>query len=186
MKQVLTTINSIVRSFSSISPRRLFSKYRLVLMLAVIAMFISSCQKEDLHFKKTVPFKAEFIVTLTILKAGTPGVPEQDHVTGVGEGTPIGKATFDAYTQSDIFSPEPQLVTGKGSTIAENGDQIFSTTKGYAIGPDAKGDIKIVLNDVITGGTGKYAGATGGWTTLATANINTPLGTASEEGSITY
>lgn len=52
--------------------------------------------------KKTVPLKAEFIVTVNIFKEATPGIPQQGHVKGTGEGTPFGKA-----------APKPQLITGK-------------------------------------------------------------------------
>lgn len=190
MKQVSKTIDSLVLSsplYCLISLHRTILNYRSMLLFAGIVMLIGGCKKDDQFCKKTVPFKAEFETTLEVIKEGKPGgILEVDHLIGKGEGTPIGKATFDANVESDIYAPEPQLVTGKQTLTAENGDKIFSTVKGYAIGPDANGDIKVINSNIITGGTGKYAGATGSFTANATANIESPTGHALYEGSITY
>ncbi|MEJ7680523.1 MAG: hypothetical protein WKG06_22260 [Segetibacter sp.] len=122
-------------------------------------------------------------MTSEVIKQGPP--IQQQHLTAKGEGTPIGKATFEAYVDFDL-SATPTSVNGKQTITTENGDQIFTTGKGYAIGLDANGDIKVVLNDIITGGTGKYAGATGSFGIVATASVKTPVGSDVEEGSITY
>ena len=181
MKQVLTTFHSFVRSFSSISPRRLFSKYRLVLILAVIAMLVSSCQKEDLfnlfheHHKKTVPFKAKFETV------EEPFSETEDQITGTGSGTPIGKSTFVAFSNFVNFP----LLKGTSTLTAANGDQIFSTFSGSAVGPD-NDTIRVTNNNIITGGTGSFAGATGSFIAHGIANINVPTGTVTFEGTISY
>ena len=51
----------------------------------------------------------------------------------------------------------------------------FILTNGYSLDPD-EGNISINGNITITGGTGKYAGATGTLTFLITGNINSPAG----------
>ena len=190
MKHVLTTIDSFVRSFSSISPRRLFAKYRLVLMLAVIAMIISSCQKENLLsssqkpdllsssqkqdiVKKAVPFKAIFE---TFAENNSP------IITGTGTGTHIGKSTFVATVNGDNFP----LLTGTQTLTAANGDQLFSTISGSVVGPDENGTLLITNNNIITGGTGRFAGATGSFIAHGIANINVPTGTVTFEGTISY
>lgn len=187
MKQVSTTRDSLVTRFpklASISPQRLFLKYRTILLLASIFLFIGGCKKEDHLCKKTVPFKATYFVTSEVTSAGPP--IQKQHLTAIGEGTPIGKATFEADVELDLSAPAPTPVSGKQIITTENGDKIFTTGKGFAIGPDANGDIKVVTNDIITGGTGKYEHATGSYNTLATASIKSNKGTDSSEGSITY
>jgi ABC-type glycerol-3-phosphate transport system permease component len=189
MKQVLTTINSIVRSFSSISSRRLSSKYRLVLILPVIAMIISSCQKENLLssspnqdllssskqdiVKKAVPFKAIFE---TFAENNSP------IITGTGTGTHIGKSTFVATVNGDNFP----LLTGTQTLTAANGDKIISSISGSVVGPDENGTLLITNNNIITGGTGRFAGATGSFIAHGIANINVPTGTVTFEGTISY
>ena len=179
MKQVSTTINTVVRSFSSISPRWPFSKYRLVLMLAVIAMLVSSCNKEDQHCKKTVPFEAVFQVQSVITQQGPPLLIE---ATGTGEGTPIGKSSFVGHAQVDANNN----FTDNGIITTANGDQIFETAKGPGPVVDpTNGNILIISDNIITGGTGKYEGATGNYTTIAHASIKFPNGIDSLKGTIT-
>ena len=189
MKQVLTTIHSLARSFSSISSRRLFSKYRLIVMFTIIAMLVNSCKKEDHHCKKTVPLIATFQTTPKNVQAGTDVLPELDSVYGTGEGTPIGKSTFAALS---VFAPPDfNNLTGKGGVItSENGDQIlFSTIPGPGPVIDfTTGNLVLKYRVLITGGTGRFTGSTGGWKTVVHANIFAPPeipGTDSLEGSIT-
>ena len=180
MKQVSTTINTIVRSFSSISTRRLFSKYRLVLMLAVIAMLIGGCKKEDNDCKKTVPFKAVFQVQSVIIQQGPPLLIEAN---GTGNGTPIGKSSFVGHAQVDANNN----FTDKGIITTANGDQIFETAKGPGPVVDpTNGNILIISDNIITGGTGKYEGATGSYTTIAHASAISPDGIDSLKGTITF
>ncbi len=179
MKQTLTTIHSLVRSFSSISPRRLFSKYRLVLMLAVIAMLVNSCKKEDHHCKKTVPFEAVFQVKSVITQQGPPLLVE---ATGTGDGTPIGNSSFVGHAQVDASNN----FTDNGIITTSNGDQIFETANGPGPVVDpATGNLLIISQNIITGGTGKYEGATGSYTTIAHASVLTPAGVDSLKGTIT-
>src|SRR3954454_360307 len=156
MKQVLTTTESSVQQGTPhqlFSSQRLLSKYSFILLLSVIALFVGGCTKETTPVqqavsstdelsaggsarnvplpKKTVPFLAEYTTTLTVLIPGEPdGTLEHDLITAKGKGTPVGKTTFIAYTQSDIYAPAPQLITGTGSIIAENGDTIFINVRG--------------------------------------------------------
>ncbi len=170
MKHVLTTFGSAVQCFSSISPLRLFSKYRLVLMLAVIAMIISSCEKDDHQCKKTVPFKADFTT-----KAPTPNI-----INGTGTGTVIGRSTFILQENDSNFP----LLTGTATITSENGDEIFTTHTGSVVGPDSTGVLLITENNIITGGTGRFAGSTGSFIAHGIASINVPTGSATFDGNI--
>jgi hypothetical protein len=185
MKQVLTTIHSLARSFSSIIPRRLFSKYRLVLMLAVIAMLVNSCKKEDHQCEKTVPLKGEFVTSVMVIVPASPGVLEQVRITGTGSGTPFGKATLEDNVNVDM-SVSPEIISGTSTITAENGDQIFSTISGYSPAPDASGNFQVFNTHTIIGGSGKFAGATGTFKETAKGNFASPTSTDTLDGTITF
>lgn len=184
MKQVLNTKNLLVLSSSllhSISPRRIFSKYRTVLLLAGIALFISSCHKEDHLCKKTVPFKANFKVIAIITQDGDPQIVD---VTGMGKGTPIGISTF--VGRAEYAGPKFNF-TGYGTITDANGDQIFATgIEGPGPVVDTTtGNIVLTYHSIITGGTGRFANATGSYTTIAHASLYTNAGNDSLDGTIT-
>ncbi|MDQ6763590.1 MAG: hypothetical protein M3015_13300 [Bacteroidota bacterium] len=172
MKQVPNTKSSLVSNshlHHSIYPPRSFSKYCLILLLAGISLFISSCKKEDIC-KKTVPFKAEF----------NTNSPSPNIIIGTGKGTPIGKSTF-ILQENDANFP---LLTGTATITAENGDEIYSTHTGSVVGPDSTGVLLITENNIITGGTGRFAGATGSFIAHGIASINVPTGSATFDGTI--
>ncbi len=188
MKQVSNVIKSFVLSsphHHSISNLRAISKYRFVILLAGFAMLITSCHKEDNHHKKTVPLKGEFVTSVLLIVPPSPGVLEQIRVTGTGSGMPFGKATFESNIKVDITA-SPEITSGTDTITAENGDQIFSTISGYIPGPDANGNIQVFNTHTITGGSGKYAGATGTYKVTSKGNIKSPTGTATLDGMITY
>ncbi len=179
MKQVSNTKNSLVPNSSlphSINPRRLFPKYYLVLLLAGIALLFSSCHKEDHLCKKTVPFKGTFTTKDSVTS------PTQDEITGIGELTHFGKSTFVAEVDGSDFP----LVSGTQIITDANGDEISSTFTGSVIGPDANGILLITNHNTITGGTGRFAGATGNFTQKAIASIYTPIGSATFDGTSNY
>ncbi len=184
MKQVSNVIKSFVLSsprHHSITQRKAFSKYLSVLLLAGIVLFITSCQKEELQTssqnqdllnsaqkqsvqKKTVPFKGKFTLAHT--------------ETGVllnGEGSHIGRFTlFSAYG-------------GNISTItAANGDQILATYIESSLDTSGYPMVKISLDHTITGGTGRFTGATGNFVIYALINETLGEGTGMFEGTISY
>jgi hypothetical protein len=187
MKQVSNATKSFVLSSPRhhlITQRKAFSKYLSVLLLAGIAMLITSCHKEDNHHKKTVPLKGEFVTSVSVIVPPSPGVLEQIRVTGTGSGTPFGKATFESNIKVDI-TVSPEITSGTDTITAENGDQIFSTISGYVPGPDANGNYQVFNTHTITGGSGKYAGATGTYKVTSKGNIKSFTGTATLDGMIT-
>lgn len=182
MKQVSNTKIVSVLSSSVLhlsSQRKLFSTYRFSLLITSIMLLVSSCHKEDHSCKETVPFKAVFQIQSVIIQQGPPLIIE---ATGTGEGTPIGKSSFVGHAQVDASNN----FTDKGIITAANGDQIFETAKGPGPVVDTtNGDFLIISQNIITGGTGKYAGATGSYITIARGNVNSPNGIDSLKGTIT-
>ncbi len=166
MKQVLNAIKSFVQRsprHHSISNLRAISKYRFVILLAGFAMLITSCQKED-HRNKCVPFTGKFTISFT-----------ETGVDGTGTASHIGRFTFVANDQlsTSIFT-------------AANGDQIFTTFTITLHDPQGDNMFKLHLVNTITGGTGRFAGATGsfGMDVLVNESLGTGAGTL--DGTICY
>ncbi len=170
MKQVSITKNAFISAFSH---------YCLIFLFGVITMMSSSCQKDKDHIKKTVPLNAEFQTVSTMLQQGP---PELDSINGQGNGTPIGKSSFIANAQFD----ENGNLTGKIVATSDNGDKFFANIVGHAPVIDSKGNITLHFDATISGGTGKFAGATGNFSGIAHENMTTPDGSATWEGTITY
>jgi hypothetical protein len=183
MKQALKTIEALV----------LNSKYQLVILFSATAMLLSNCQKENLqsnsqspdqlissqkqnHQIMCVPFKAKFVT----LDEG-PADFTHERISGTGEGTHIGKSTFVAF----VYFVNFPLTTGTQTFTAANGDQIFSTFSGFIPDPDANGTLLITNNNIITGGTGRFAGATGNFVAHVIQS-SSPAGTVTFDGTICY
>ena len=173
MKQILKTEN-FFSLYQSINVKRLFCKYRMVVLVAGLALLISSCHKGDNDCKKTVSFKGEFQTKDSVISA------THSEITGTGELTRFGKTTFVAEVYEDNFP----LISGTQNITVENGDEIISTFTGSIAGPDANGILLITNQNIITGGTGKFAGASGNFTQHAIAYTYTPIGSATFDGTI--
>ncbi len=176
MKQALTAIKSLVlRSplHHIVSPRKVFAKYSLVLLLAGFAVISSSFQKENRisgsQKEKTVPFKGKFTVDLTT------------GVVGTGVGTHIGKFTIVVQDNLQFFPN----ITGTVTITAANGDQIFATHTGlfHDLG---LGMAEVDFDNTIIGGTGRFAGATGSYESHADVNLVAGAGSATFDGTISY
>ncbi len=171
MKQISTT------NYSPVTGGGQNSICRSVALLFGVLVLMASCQKS--HVKKTVPLHAEFQTTAVIFQEGP---PELDSIYGWGHGTPIGKSSFIALPQFDADGN----LTGTITTIAQNGDKLFSTIAGHSPDVDKEGNITLHFQSVIVGGTGVFSGATGSFSGLALGNIYTPAGTSTWDGTITF
>ena len=103
-------------------------------------------------------------------------------VTGVGRGTQVGNYRVD---YSECFVPATGAVTDGSFTLtAANGD-VLSGTYGGRVSPTADPNV-IAFDDpgVVTGGTGRFAAASGSITQSGVANPATGRYTASLVGSI--
>ena len=172
MKQVSKAIKSFVFSspFHQSTPHRnLFSKYVFLLLLVGFATLSSSFQKENLlsssqnRLTKSAPFKGKF--TFSFNDAGT-------GVDGTGVGSQIGR-----FTIAGQFA-------GTSTITAANGDQIFTTFTELPEQDLGNGIILVSLNNTITGGTGRFAGATGSFVIDALTNLNLGTGSATFDGTI--
>lgn len=142
----------------------------------------STFSKENLR-KQKVPLKGGFNTMESVI--GINGDIEHNRIKGNGELTHIGKATFIAdieFSITDFSTP----ITGVQTTVAANGDKIFSTFTGYSSNPDEEGNIKAFLSETITGGTGRFMKASGTFMVTTNGNLNYPEGKNTFDGTINY
>jgi hypothetical protein len=103
--------------------------------------------------------------------------------TGSGKATHLGR-----YTVS--YEVEVDLPTGTGTGlsaqyVAANGDSLFAEGSGQATPTDDPSVFMVVEIYTITGGTGRFAGATGSFTETRQVNLATGVTSGTIDGNIT-
>jgi hypothetical protein len=82
------------------------------------------------------------------------------HVVAEGRLTHFGHYTLSGVTVVNVLLAS---ATGTSTMTFEDGDMLFLTLTGHALQPFSLKET--VANFTVTGGTGRFAGVTGGWTT---------------------
>jgi hypothetical protein len=131
-----------------------------------------------------VPFRGrlEAIVTRTPLAPPLVSVL----VEGAGDATHLGRFTF---TFPHIVNTATRTGVGAYHFVAANGDTLSADVSGLASPTATPGVLSIVEAATITGGTGRFAGATGGFTiarwfdTIAGTTAGSFNGTISSPGA---
>jgi hypothetical protein len=151
----------------------------LVLLLAGLAMSSSSfkTKKHQSNFKKettskiSLPFTGRFTITFG----------DNGSITAVGEASHWGRFSFISNDDETGFP----FITGTQVYTVANGDQIFVTHTGYATDL-GNNTIEADFDNTITGGTGKFTGATGHFETVAIVNELLPTAKGTISGNINY
>lgn len=105
------------------------------------------------------------------------------HGTATGYATQIGRYTATYEEQVDLLTGSS---VGAITVVAANGDVIFATQTGQG-DPTPDPDIfSIVEVSTITGGTGRFAGATGTFTIERLVNLTTGDSSGSFNGTISH
>jgi hypothetical protein len=124
----------------------------LVAMFVTLALVGSAAAQKGVSFHGTLQGVETDVVTF-------PTVSVEGSRTGIA--THLGRFTV-------TWEATVNLVDGSGSGsfhfIAANGDSIFTEDVGQAEPTDTPGVLRIVEINTITGGTGRFEGATGSFT----------------------
>jgi hypothetical protein len=125
-----------------------------------------------------VPFKGRLQGVTTSTPLRPPFVLQT--VKATGNATHLGK-----FTLTILATVNTQAHTGTGTFLftAANGDTVFGTQTGNDR-LTAPGVLTIVENAIFTGGTGRFAGATGSFTNTRLKNLVTGVTTGSFTGTI--
>jgi hypothetical protein len=136
-------------------------------------------QSAHAHPLSGVPFRGSYQQTET----GEPQSPTTLIVTGtaVGTATQLGQYTMTFTALVDLAAG-----TGVGDNIfvAANGDRLFCTSNGQVTPTAEPGVLSITDSFIITGGTGRFEGATGNFSGVRLLNAATGTSSGSFDGTI--
>jgi len=146
----------------------------LLLAILVVGAALASTSSN-----KPLPFKGS-IESVETYQANGPTVFVT--ATGSGEATQLGR-----YTVS--YEVEVDLPTGTGTGlsahfVAANGDSLFAEGTGQATPTEDPAVFSIVETLTITGGTGRFANASGSFTLNRTVNLVTGETSGTISGTI--
>jgi hypothetical protein len=101
---------------------------------------------------------------------------------GTGTATHLGRFTEHVTLQANL---ETEFATGTATFTAANGDTLTASVTGKAT-PTSPGVLSFVEVYTITGGTGRFAGATGTFTLESTLNLATGVSSGKFRGTIDH
>jgi hypothetical protein len=127
-----------------------------------------------------VPFKGSCVTTSTADPIG----PGKLHILVYGQCdfTHLGKTQFFA---DQIANVAGGTLTGSNVFTAANGDQLYSVNSG-PLGPPVRGVLVVGGDVTFTGGTGRFAHASGRGQFAGTVNVAAQTGANTWEGTIHY
>jgi len=131
--------------------------------------------------EEQVPFRGSLdgVFTNTIISVNP---PIRSVVTiGTGTATHLGRFTFVIQFQVNLATLS---ATGSYEFIAANGDRLDATFSGQGSPTPTPGVLAVVETATVTGGTGRFAGATGSFTVERSINPATSTTTGSFDGTI--
>jgi hypothetical protein len=130
-----------------------------------------------------VSFKGRLSGDVTV----TPAPPLlQVDVEAMGKATQLGRFTLDI---PHVVNPATRTATGYYEFTASNGDKVYAEFTGLATPTATPGVLYIEETATITGGTGRFAGASGSFTserlydTVALTTTGSFAGTISTPGN---
>jgi len=139
----------------------------------------------------TRPTKGAWSGTSTVVGSCNNGIGLLINASGTGVSTHFGKSTWDAPSICSNFqTPTDLLGTGTATITTANGDTIIMTTTFYLFGLGSTGGTWL-QNITVTGGTGRFASASGevtafgDWVAIS-PDPPTLLWSGTHEGSIKY
>ena len=102
---------------------------------------------------------------------------------GTGTATHLGR-----YTEHVVMQIDVRFLTSRGTATftAANGDTLFASVVGQATPTSSTGVLSIVEVYTITGGTGRFADATGSFTLRSTVNQVTGISSGTFSGAIDH
>jgi hypothetical protein len=126
-----------------------------------------------------VPFKGSFEGDVTSIPLAPPFAMVD--VEAAGEATHLGKFTLDI---PHVVDRATRTAVGTYEFTAANGDKVYAEFTGLATPTAIPGVLYIEETATITGGTGRFAGATGSFTSERLYDTIEGTTTGSFEGTI--
>jgi hypothetical protein len=127
-----------------------------IAVVAVLGLTAPAAAEEQVPFKGNL----EGNVTITPVPESPPTIVDV-HVEGAGNATQLGRFTLTIPHRVDRAT---RTASGSYHFTAANGDTLSANFTGQSMPTETLGVISIVETATITGGTGRFAGATGSFT----------------------
>ena len=153
---------------------------KTVLYLQMTALLLTAALAGSAAAEKEVPFRGSFqgvdIADVQFPKLFVDG-------SGSGNATHLGRFTLAYELEVDLLTL-PIESFGSSVFTAANGDNVFTDIIGSGT-PTENPDVHIVVEvHTITGGTGRFAGATGSFIRTFSLNLVTGITSGSFNGTI--
>jgi hypothetical protein len=151
----------------------------LLLVVLLIAILVVGTTLAAASASKPLPLKGS-IEALETYEINGPTMFVT--ATGSGQATHLGRYTVTYEVQVDLPTG-----TGTGLSahyVAANGDSLFAEGSGQATPTDNPSVFVVVETYTITGGTGRFDGATGSFTETRRVNIETGVTSGTISGNI--
>jgi hypothetical protein len=103
--------------------------------------------------------------------------------SGSGNASQLGKFTVSYTVDVNLLTNEG--TGGVAEFVAANGDKLFAEGTGQATATTTAGIFNVVENYTITGGTGRFVGASGNLTLDRVVDITTGVTSGTMVGTIT-
>jgi hypothetical protein len=131
---------------------------KIFIITITAVLFVSAALVVAASMSKERPLKGSF-------KAVETAQSDQSdlsilHVTATGSGKATQLGQFTVSYRDDV-NVETGAGTGSAEFVAANGDSLFAEGSGQAAFTETPGVVKVVLSYTITGGTGRFANASG-------------------------
>ena len=156
--------------------KKTFSSTVIALLLLIV--LVSTTLAAPAAVQKEFALKGSFDATETQQVA-----PPIAYVnaTGVGNATHLGLFTY--HLQAELFLPT-LTATASATLTAANGNMVFGEGSGQGTPTGMPGIVSIVETYTITGGTGRFEGATGNFTVERVINRATLASSGTISGTI--
>ena len=153
---------------------------KTIIYLQMTALFLTAAFAGLTAAEKELPFRGS--VTESVETGSTFEFPFYFTMgTATGEATHLGRFTVTYEVQINVLTG---VGVGPNHFIAANGDSLFTELIGHGY-PTENPDVVLIVNvHSITGGTGRFAGATGSFTEERLLNLVTGISSGSFEGTI--
>lgn len=202
MQQVSNAVMSFALGSLShhlIPQRRAFTQYLFVLLFSGFALCISSCQKDQVQGNlqkqelQDNSHKQELLASSKKQDQQNKCVPLKGEFTfyrstNTGTGTASHMGSITLVEPNNVVTPNPDgslNITGPATITAANGDEVYATHAGL-IQFLGNGMARVNGKFTISGGTGRFDGATGSFDVKGLGNLALGTTDLTLQGTICY
>jgi hypothetical protein len=150
----------------------------IVATLALLAT-LTGVALAGMKEKKELPLKGTMQAVETLDFTNPPMMTGT--ASGSGNATHLGQYMLSFEVEVNL---ETIAGTGTAHFVAANGDSLYAVGTGQATPTDEPDVFNVIENYTITGGTGRFAGASGNITTDRSVNLTTGFTSGTFSGSI--